>query len=230
MRWKPLHGAFGLSCFLHGLVWLLLGLNLDLESADCCGVLHEAEIHTHASSLSQVLQVRLEAPPVAVPVQAVEVSTLLEKTQSSPEVVVQQSTFVPSKAQPQPPSEVVAASTEFGAINTHFYEKSELNRFPVLLQAVQFAYETLTPEDLQVGQVDVWLYISASGRVVAVRTESNSLTPATLQVIFNKLKDIKFTPGYSSGDPVPSKIRWQVIVDSRTIFTSKPGSVEVLSQ
>lgn len=223
MRWKPLQGALGLSCLIHGVVWLVLGLNLDLESVAGWGVLQEAEVPTRASSFSQGLQVRLSAPLAPSPAQVAEVRPLLEKTPPSPDEGVRQSAFAPRKAQPKPPSEAAATSTEFGVINTHFYEKSELNRFPVLLQAVQFAYETLPPEELQVGQVDIWLYISASGRVVAVRTESNSLTPATLQVIFKALKDIRFTPGYSSGDPVPAKIRWQVVVDSRTGFTTQPS-------
>ena len=223
MRWKPVQGALLASCFIHGLAWFVLGFNLERESADCCGVLQGVEIHTKAGSSSQILQLTLRAPSVPEQTQATEVNPSLASAPPSSDGGASESSLVQSKAQPKTPNEVIAVSTEFGVIRTHFYEKSELNRFPVLLQAVQFEYETLTPEELQVGQVDLWLYISKSGRVVAVRTESNSLTPATLQVVFKELKKIQFTPGYSSGDPVPAKIRWQVIVDSRTGFTTKAG-------
>ncbi len=119
---------------------------------------------------------------------------------------------------------VQALGAEFGDISTRFYDRSELNRSPVLEKSISFEYETLTPDEFQKGHADLWLFISKSGRVMAVRVEFNTLTPATLQVVFNALKKARFLPGYNSGNPTPSKIRWRIAVENSAGFTT--ASVE----
>jgi hypothetical protein len=103
-------------------------------------------------------------------------------------------------------------ATNFHAV--HFYEKSELNRFPVLTKPFKLEIENLGVDALYTGQADVWLYISASGSVEAVRTESSSLSPIALVSVARQLKRARFKPGYLTGNPVPSKIRWRVTVES----------------
>ncbi len=120
---------------------------------------------------------------------------------------------------PEPDS---TSDGDLGATNflaVHFYEKSELNRFPVLSKPFQLDIEGLGVAALFAGQADVWLYISASGAVVAVRTESSSLSPIALVSVARQLKRARFKPGYLSGNPVPSKIRWRVTVESDSGLT-----------
>ncbi|MDD2919242.1 hypothetical protein [Rhodoferax sp.] len=96
----------------------------------------------------------------------------------------------------------------------HFYEKSELNRFPVLTKPLALDTNGLSADELQAGHADVSLYISTQGKVVVVHTEFSSLSPVALVHITDQLKQARFKPGYLRGHPVPSKIRWRVTVAS----------------
>jgi len=107
--------------------------------------------------------------------------------------------------------DVGRAAADISAV--HFYQKSELNRFPVLTKPLALEHDGLSPDELHAGHADVWLYISASGKVVEVDTQFSSLSPSALANITEQLKRAHFKPGYLSGNPVPSKIRWRVTVE-----------------
>lgn len=100
----------------------------------------------------------------------------------------------------------------FGRMTERFLERSELNRFPVLKSPIRFDTADLRSEDLGWGHADLWLYISAKGRVVAVRVDDSSLSPAALKVAFRSVREASFVPGYLDGRPVAAKIRWRVMV------------------
>ncbi len=107
-------------------------------------------------------------------------------------------------------------------VEIYFYEKYELNRFPVLSLPFSLDHNGLENE-LRIGYADFWIYISKAGNVVDVISEFSSLSPTTLNSVIQQLKKSHFTPGYVSGEPVASKIRWRVIVESNTGFTSIGG-------
>lgn len=226
VRWSSLQGAFYASCLLHGLVWLAWGVGPQRESVECCGVTAATGSSDAAPASLQALQVsfRLISPALQPHMAGLNADDGKALPQSDAQAV--QGTSVPTESGTAGDRTAPGAQTlgtEFGTIRTHFYDRSELNRFPVLEKPIRFEYEALTPDELQRGHADLWLFISASGRVVAVRAEFNTLTPATLQVVFNGLKNARFLPGYNSGNPVPSKIRWRIAVENTTGFTTASG-------
>ncbi len=108
-------------------------------------------------------------------------------------------------------------------VEIYFYEKYELNRFPVLSLPFSLDHNGSMENELRIGYADFWIYISKAGNVVDVLSEFSSLSPTTLNSVIQQLKKSHFTPGYVSGEPVASKIRWRVIVESNTGFTSIGG-------
>lgn len=101
----------------------------------------------------------------------------------------------------------------------YFYDRHELNVFPVLEAPVHFDIESLPIEAVTLGHADIVIYIEHTGKVVQVETSFSTLSDPTLQLIYRALKKATFTPGRVSGNPVPAKIRWRVVVESASSFT-----------
>lgn len=91
-----------------------------------------------------------------------------------------------------------------------YYSRSELNRYPVLL--------TPLPTDigqdpelimLQPGEAIFRVFINTEGVVVLVEPEESNLPVVLTQRARQILMKARFMPGYWSGNPVPSMLRWR---------------------
>ncbi|MDO9201344.1 MAG: hypothetical protein Q8K34_16925 [Hydrogenophaga sp.] len=173
-----------------------------------------------------VLRIRLLNPPTEnVSVVSPEVEKPMDplaeppSRRSSPQAVPEPASQHTSSGKPDAGVDTLPAVSSaiseldgFGRMTGRFLERSELNRFPVLKSPIRFDTSGLRPEDLGWGHADLWLYISAKGRVVAVRVDGNSLSPAALKVAFHGVREASFMPGYVNGRPVAAKIKWRVMV------------------
>lgn len=101
----------------------------------------------------------------------------------------------------------------------YFYDRDELNVFPVLQTPVHFDIESLPIDDVQLGYADIVIYIQHTGQVVQLEATFSSLSEPTLQLVYRALKKARFTPGRVLGDAVAAKIRWRVVVESASSFT-----------
>lgn len=101
----------------------------------------------------------------------------------------------------------------------YFYDRSELNVFPVLETPVHFDIESLPIDDVGLGHADIMIYIQDNGQVVQLQVEFSSLSAPTLQLVSRALMKARFTPGRVSGNAVPTRIRWRVVVESASSFT-----------
>ena len=66
---------------------------------------------------------------------------------------------------------------------------------------------------------DIMIYIEDNGQVVQLQVEFSSLSAPTLRLVSDALMKARFTPGRVSGDAVPARIRWRVVMESASSFT-----------
>ena len=63
------------------------------------------------------------------------------------------------------------------------------------------------------------LVSNSGGQVIQLQVEFSSLSAPTLRLVSDALMKARFTPGRISGDAVPARIRWRVVVESASSFT-----------
>lgn len=133
-------------------------------------------------------------------------------------------------SEPTPPKEAAANKTAASGMpllpvaaplkqTVYFYDRSELNVFPVLETPVHFDIESLPIDDVGLGHADIMIYIQDDGQVVQLQVEFSSLSAPTLRLVSGALMKARFTPGRVSGDAVPARIRWRVVMESASSFT-----------
>lgn len=135
-------------------------------------------------------------------------STIADKTKSETAAVAEAHASSTPLLEGQPLAEAV-----------YFFDKSELNVFPVLETPLEFDIASLPIDDVALGYADIVIYIQADGQVVQLETELSSLSEPTLRLVAQTLLKAVFTPGRVSGDPVPAKIHWRIVVESASSFT-----------
>lgn len=213
----PLALAASVWCHAVLAVWVL-----DWAPTAAPGGGAARDMGVEAGAAAPALRLRLQPPPEppsASPA-PVEAAAPIPPEPRRPSEREPESSATAPAASPgaQAPTEVSArpgATSElngFGQVRGRFLDRSELNRFPVLQGTVRFDTSGLGPDDLNWGHADLWLYLSAQGRVVAVRVDASDLSPAALQVAFRGIREARFMPGYLDGRPVASRIRWRVMV------------------
>ncbi len=113
---------------------------------------------------------------------------------------------------------VSAANAKSSPLPVKYYTRSELNRYPVLLTPLP----TDIDQDLELdlthpGESIFRVFINEAGEVVMVEPEESKLPAALTQRARQVLMKARFMPGYWSGNPVPSMLRWRfdVVPSSR---------------
>lgn len=217
--------ALGVSVWLHAAL-VVVWLDWAPSSLSSAAVMSTLISPIALNEKALVLRIRLRNPPSeTASVVEPEVENPMDpwaeppfrrpSTQAAPEPASQPYTSgKPNAALGTLPaiSSILSEVDGFGQMTGRFLERSELNRFPVLKSPIRFDISGLRPEDLGWGHADLWLYISAKGRVVAVRVDGNGLSLAALQVAFHGVREANFMPGYVNGRPVAAKIKWRVMV------------------
>ena len=212
----PLALAASVWCHAVLAVWVL-----DWAPTAAPGGVGARALGVEAAGATPALRLRLQPPPdpASASPAPVEAATPTPPDPRRPSEREPESAATPAAAPgEQAPTEVSARPSEpseldgFGQVRGRFLDRSELNRFPVLQGTVRFDTSGLGPDDLNWGHADLWLYLSAQGRVVAVRVDASDLSPAALQVAFRGIREARFMPGYLDGRPVASRIRWRVMV------------------
>ena len=94
---------------------------------------------------------------------------------------------------------------------THYFSASELNRRPVIIGNIPSFKNEFSPATLGVsGEATVKVFLSASGKIDLIIFEENTIPVSITAEARDALSKTKYLPGYLSGNPVPSIVRWKL--------------------
>jgi hypothetical protein len=124
------------------------------------------------------------------------------------------------------PTEALVAAPIAATKSIRYFVANELNRRPVLVGTIPpLASETSLAALGVSGEANAKVFLSASGTVDFVIFEENNLPASITTEAREALSKTKYLPGYLLGNPVPSVIRWHLVL-APGIRTFLPKKVE----
>jgi outer membrane biosynthesis protein TonB len=191
-----------------------------------------------ATSLASALQVRTVAAPAVDYVATPRSSS--ERSFIDPQSIAPAPTLRPAEAaaelQPTPPAELVAAASASASLplpaiglvlpgidsDDDYYPRALLTLPPTPIDAVVIDYPPIA-DDRGLHASELTLFIDESGRVARVRVEGAALPAALEEAARSAFINARFRAGEASGQAVKSRIRVEVVFDSRPIDPRAAG-------
>jgi uncharacterized protein (DUF934 family) len=96
-----------------------------------------------------------------------------------------------------------------------YYPRQSLARVPTAVDAVLIDYPAFA-DDRGYYRSELMLFIDEGGRVARMRVDGDVLPPALELAARNAFMNARFRAGEADGHPVKSRIRVEVVFDSRT--------------
>jgi TonB family protein len=191
-----------------------------------------------ATSLARALQVRMVSPPVVEPIATPQSSS--ERPFIDPQSIAPAPSPRPDQAaaelQPTPPAELVAAAPASASLplptiglvlpgidsDDDYAPRALLTLPPTPIDTVVIDYPPIA-DDHGLHASELTLFIDEAGRVARVRVEGAALPAALEEAARRAFLNARFRAGEVSGQAVKSRIRIEVVFDSRPIDARAAG-------
>jgi len=191
-----------------------------------------------AASLAGALLVRMVSVPAVETIAAPPSSS--ERPFIDPQSIAPAPSLRPVEAaaelQPTPPAELVAAALSSASLplpaiglvlpgidsDDDYYPRALLTLPPTPIDTVVIDYPPIA-DDRGLHASELTLFIDEAGRVARVRVEGAALPAALEEAARSAFLNARFRAGEASGQAVKSRIRVEVVFDSRPIDARAAG-------